>query len=159
MLLESFFLSWTLILSIKTFIEKPPDFFTKSSAPNFNPSNSSISSSFDVKKITGKDVFFLSFFSNSSPSIFGIFISITARSGGVLVRPINALSPSIYVWTLKPSFSRAILKLVRIFRSSSIKAMVCLCISYLKILNCSKLGNLIKLVKHSPIFSNININS
>ena len=52
-----------------------------------------------------------------------------------------------------------ILKLVRIFLSSSIKAMVCLCIFYLKILNCSKLGNLIKLVKHSPIFSNININS
>jgi len=40
----------------------PPDFFTKSSAPNFKPSNSSISSSFDVKKITGKDVFFLNFF-------------------------------------------------------------------------------------------------
>ena len=57
----SFFLSWTLILSIKTFIEKPPDFLTKSSAPNFKPSSSSISSSFDVKKITGKEVFFLNF--------------------------------------------------------------------------------------------------
>ena len=55
---ESFFLSWTLILSIKTFIEKPPDFFTKSSAPNFSPSNSSISSSLEVKKITGSEVFF-----------------------------------------------------------------------------------------------------
>ena len=77
-----FFLNWTRILSIRTFIEKPPDFFTKSSAPSFNPNNSSISSSFDVKKITGKVVFFLSFLSNSSPSIFGILISITARSGG-----------------------------------------------------------------------------
>ena len=37
----------------KTFIEKPPDFFIKSSAPNFKPNNSSISSSLDVKKITG----------------------------------------------------------------------------------------------------------
>ena len=81
--------------SIKVLIEKPPDFFTKSSAPNFKPSNSSISSSFDVKKITGSVVFFLSFFNNSSPSIFGILISITAKSGGVLVRPIKALSPSI----------------------------------------------------------------
>ena len=81
--------------SIKTLIEKPPDFFTKSSAPSFNPNNSSISSSLDVKKITGNDVFFLSFLSSSSPSILGIFISITAKSGGVLVRPIKALSPSI----------------------------------------------------------------
>ena len=53
LLFVSFFLNWTLILSIKTFIEKPPDFFTKSSAPSFSPNNSSISSSFDVKKITG----------------------------------------------------------------------------------------------------------
>jgi aldehyde dehydrogenase (NAD+) len=82
---------------IKTFIEKPPDFFTKSSAPNFKPNNSSISSSLDVKKITGKDVFFLNFFKSSSPSIFGILISTTAKSGGVLERPINALSPSRYV--------------------------------------------------------------
>ena len=37
-------------------IENPPDFFTKSSAPNFKPSNSSISSSLEVKNITGKDV-------------------------------------------------------------------------------------------------------
>jgi hypothetical protein len=43
-------------------MENPPDFFTKSSAPNFNPSSSSISSSLDVKKITGKDVFFLNLF-------------------------------------------------------------------------------------------------
>ena len=42
-------------------MEKPPDFFTKSSAPNFKLNNSSISSSFDVKKIMGKDVFFLNF--------------------------------------------------------------------------------------------------
>ena len=82
---------------MSTLIEKPPDFFTKSSAPNFNPSNSSISSSLDVRKITGKEVFFLNFFSNSSPSILGILISTIARSGGVLVRPISALSPSIYV--------------------------------------------------------------
>ena len=34
-------------------MEKPPDFFTKSSAPSFRPNNSSISSSLDVKKITG----------------------------------------------------------------------------------------------------------
>jgi len=34
-------------------MENPPDFFIKSSAPNFNPNSSSISSSFDVKKITG----------------------------------------------------------------------------------------------------------
>ena len=40
----------------------PPDLFTKSSAPNFNPRSSSISSSFEVKNITGKEVFFLSFF-------------------------------------------------------------------------------------------------
>ena len=40
---------------MSTLIEKPPDFLTKSSAPNFNPSNSSISSSLDVKNITGKD--------------------------------------------------------------------------------------------------------
>ena len=125
MLLIFFFLNWTRILSIKTFIEKPPDFFTKSSAPNFKPNNSSTSSSFDVKKITGKDVFFLNFFKSSSPSIFGILISITAKSGGVLERPISALSPSRYVWTLNPSFSRAILILVSIFLSSSINAIVC----------------------------------
>ena len=47
------------------------------------------------KKITGNDGFFLSFFNNSSPSIFGILISITARSGGTLVNPISALSPSM----------------------------------------------------------------
>ena len=51
----------------------------------------------ELKKITGKEVFFLNFFSNSSPSILGILISTIARSGGVLVRPISALSPSIYV--------------------------------------------------------------
>ena len=83
--------------SIKVLIENPPDFFTKSSAPNFNPKSSSTSSSLEVKKITGKEVFFLSFFNNSSPSIFGILISIIARSGGVLDRPISALSPSKYV--------------------------------------------------------------
>ena len=76
-------------------MENPPDFFTKSSAPNFNPSNSSISSSLEVKKITGKLLFFLNFFNNSSPSILGILISIIAKSGGVLVKPIKALSPSI----------------------------------------------------------------
>ena len=50
-----FFLNWTLILSIKTLIEKPPDFLTKSSAPSLSPNNSSISSSLEVKNITGKD--------------------------------------------------------------------------------------------------------
>ena len=48
----------------------------------------------DVNKITGNDVFFLSFLNSSSPSIFGILTSITARLGGVLVIPIYALSPS-----------------------------------------------------------------
>ena len=52
------------------------------------------SSSLEVKKITGIEVFFLNFFNNSSPSILGIFISMTAKSGGVLDKPINALSPS-----------------------------------------------------------------
>ena len=47
------------------------------------------------------------------------------KSGGFLVKPINADSPSIYVWTLKPSLSRAILIPVRIFLSSSTNAMVC----------------------------------
>ena len=67
-------------------MENPPDFFIKSSAPNFNPNSSSISSSFDVKKITGREVFFLNFFKSSSPSIFGILISITAKSGGFSIK-------------------------------------------------------------------------
>ena len=70
------------------------DFLTKSSAPNLSPNNSSTSSSLEVRKITGKEVFFLNFFNSSSPSIFGILISTTAKSGGVLVKPISALSPS-----------------------------------------------------------------
>ena len=57
-LLVSFFLSWTLIRSTKTLIEKPPDFLTKSSAPSFNPNNSSISSSLDVKKLQEEMFFF-----------------------------------------------------------------------------------------------------
>ena len=81
--------------SIKTLVEKPPDFFTKSSAPNFKPSNSSTSSSLDVRKIIGIDIFFLSFFNNSSPSIIGILISSIAKSGGFLLSPIKAVSPSI----------------------------------------------------------------
>ena len=81
--------------SIKTFIEKPPDFLTKSSAPNLSPSSSSTSSSFEVKKIIGMDIFFLNRVNNSSPSILGIFISIIARSGVFLVRPFKADSPSI----------------------------------------------------------------
>ena len=81
--------------SIKVLIEKPPDFFIKSSAPNFRPNNSSTSSSLDVRNIIGIDIFFLIFLSNSSPSILGIFISTTAKSGGFLESPIKALSPSI----------------------------------------------------------------
>ena len=49
------------------------------------------------KKIIGIEVFFLKRFSNSSPSILGILISTTAKSGGVLLIPTNAVSASIYV--------------------------------------------------------------
>ena len=72
----------------------------------------------------GIEVFFLKRFSNSSPSILGILISITAKSGGVLLIPTNAVSASIYVWTLKPSLYKAILILVKIFLSSSTNAIV-----------------------------------
>ncbi len=43
----------------------------------------------------GIAVFFLNRLSSSSPSILGILISITAKSGGFLLIPTNALSPSI----------------------------------------------------------------
>ena len=47
------------------------------------------------KKIIGIVIFFLSLFKSSSPSILGVLISMTAKSGGFLVSPIRALSPSI----------------------------------------------------------------
>jgi len=79
----------------KYMIENPPDFLIKSSAPSFNPKSSSISSSFEVKKSIGIFVFFLNLLSSSSPSILGILISITAKSGGFLLIPISAFSASI----------------------------------------------------------------
>ena len=69
-----FFLSCTLILSIKTFIEKPPDFLIKSSAPSFNPNNSSTSSSLDVKK-TMESV------SSSEHHMFTIPLDVNVNSG------------------------------------------------------------------------------
>ena len=83
--------------STKTFVENPPDFLIKSSAPSFKPNNSSTSSSLEVKNIIGIVVFFLNLLKSSSPSILGILISKTAKSGGFLVSPIRADSPSMYV--------------------------------------------------------------
>ena len=49
------------------------------------------------KKTSMPVIFFRSLFNNSSPSILGILISITAKSGGFLANPTSADSASIYV--------------------------------------------------------------
>ena len=69
----------------------------KSSAPILSPNNSSISSSFDVRKITGMSDFWRSRRSSSIPSIRGILMSRMARSGGLDLNPSSAEAPSVYV--------------------------------------------------------------
>src|SRR3546814_2075169 len=54
------------------------------------PSASSSSSSFDVRNITGSALFSRRRRSSSSPSMRGIFISKTARSGGLSISAFNA---------------------------------------------------------------------
>ena len=46
------------------------------------------------------------------------------KSGGFMDKPTKALSPSMYVCTLNPSLSRAMLRLVSMFLSSSTSAIV-----------------------------------
>ena len=94
------------------------------------------------------------YYENLEPVLKNIdcLISTTARSGGVLDKPISALSPSRYVCILNPSFSRAMLKLVRIFLSSSISAIVCF-IDIYKNTKLFKFGQFKILMKFSPIFT------
>ena len=57
-------------------------FRMKSSAPILRPNSSSISSSFEVRKMTGRSDFWRSRRSSSIPSMRGILMSKIARSGG-----------------------------------------------------------------------------
>ena len=65
------------------------------SAPILSPNSSSISSSFDVRKITGTSDFWRSRRSNSMPSMRGILISKMASCGGRCSRPSSADAPSV----------------------------------------------------------------
>ncbi|MNT87709.1 hypothetical protein D3C72_2281580 [compost metagenome] len=67
----------------------------KSSAPILRPNNSSISSSFEVRKITGTSDFCRRRRSNSMPSMRGILMSRMARSGLSVVRPSSPDAPSV----------------------------------------------------------------
>src|SRR5215211_5766184 len=67
----------------------------KSSAPIFRPNNSSISSSFEVRKITGMSDFWRRRRSVSIPSMRGILMSRMARSGGDDLNPSSAEEPSV----------------------------------------------------------------
>src|SRR5215211_6162598 len=67
----------------------------KSSAPIFRPNNSSISSSFEVRKITGRSDFCRNRRSVSMPSMRGILMSRMARSGGDDLNPSSAEEPSV----------------------------------------------------------------
>jgi hypothetical protein len=62
--------------------------------------------------------------SSSMPSMRGILMSRTARSTGCAVNPRNASAPSVKLRTVKPSASSAMDTEVRMFRSSSTRAMV-----------------------------------
>ncbi len=66
----------------------------KSSAPMRRPSTSSISSSFEVRKITGNCWLLRMRFKSSMPSMRGILMSKMPRSGGVWLRPSRAEAPS-----------------------------------------------------------------
>ena len=67
----------------------------KSSAPIFRPNNSSISSSLEVRKITGMSDFWRSRRKVSIPSMRGILMSRMARSGGEVLKPSSAEAPSV----------------------------------------------------------------
>ena len=67
----------------------------KSSAPIFRPNNSSICSSFEVRKITGRSDFCRSRRNVSIPSMRGILMSRMARSGGAVLKPSRAETPSV----------------------------------------------------------------
>jgi hypothetical protein len=67
----------------------------KSSAPILRPNNSSISSSLEVRKITGRSDFCLRRRRSSMPSMRGILMSKIARSGGACLRPSRAEAPSV----------------------------------------------------------------
>ncbi|MCY1242811.1 hypothetical protein D9M72_558010 [compost metagenome] len=67
----------------------------KSSAPIFRPKSSSISSSLEVRKITGRSDFCLRRRSNSMPSMRGILMSKIASCGGRASRPSSAEAPSV----------------------------------------------------------------
>ena len=61
----------------------------KSSAPILRPNNSSISSSLEVRKITGRSDFCRSRRSVSMPSMRGILMSRIARSGGEVLEAVE----------------------------------------------------------------------
>ena len=61
----------------------------KSSAPIFSPNSSSISSSFEVRKITGRSDFWRSRRNSSIPSMRGILMSKMARSGRRLAQTVQ----------------------------------------------------------------------
>ena len=67
----------------------------KSSAPILRPNNSSISSSFEVRKITGRSDFCRNRLKVSMPSMRGILMSRMARSGGLVRNPSSADAPSV----------------------------------------------------------------
>ena len=67
----------------------------KSSAPILRPNSSSISSSLEVRKITGMSVFWRSRRNSSMPSMRGILMSRMARSGGEVLKPSSAEAPSV----------------------------------------------------------------
>ena len=75
----------TLMRSIRTRCEN--GLRMKSSAPSRNPHNSSISSSLEVRKITGRSECSRRRRSSSIPSMRGILMSRTARSGGLVLNP------------------------------------------------------------------------
>jgi hypothetical protein len=63
--------------------------------PILRPNSSSISSSLEVRKITGMSVFWRSRRNSSMPSMRGILMSRMARSGGEVLNPSSAEAPSV----------------------------------------------------------------
>jgi hypothetical protein len=103
----------------------------KSSAPMLKPTTSSISSSFEVRKIAGRLEVWRSFRSSSMPSIFGIFTSRMAMSGGRLRQAGQGgraivIGADLVAFGLEEGGQRSTM-----FSSSSTRAMVAICINLL----------------------------
>ena len=97
----------------------------KSSAPILRPNSSSISSSLEVRKITGKSVFWRRRRSSSMPSMRGILMSRMAISAGCSLQAVErrgAVGIGLHRDSPRPPASCA--TEVRMLRSSSTSAIV-----------------------------------